>query len=132
MDARLCVRSRHLRPHLVIKVSMQIIYSFLVVFRTGVHQRSQQMPHVIAFISRSVSCQLLDALELLRRRHLRHGCLDRACTVLDPLLVKHGGVRVLVVRFTSDEFAEGHLELREPFEHGLLEAQMASVQEEGD
>ena len=45
------------------------------------------MAHVVALVARRVSCQLLDVVKLLRCRNRSHRCLNRACTVLDPLLV---------------------------------------------
>ena len=87
---------------------------------------------MVALIPHCVSCERLDLLELRLRRLDCHRVLKRICTVLDPFLIKDWSVRVLVVFLTLDELSQGEFKLRQVFKHHLLEAQMTSVEKDGD
>jgi len=109
---------------------MQVIDSFLIVLSEGIDQTCQKVAHMVAFVPRRISCELFNIVHLVGCGGLCHRSLNGARTLLDPLLVEHGRMRVLVVGLAAEVLANGQLELRQTLKHHLLEAQVAPIQKQ--
>ena len=128
LHTRLRVCFGHLGPHLVVEIPVQIVHCLLVVLGHRVHQAGQQMAHVETFVARGVSCETLNLGHLLGGRRLCHGGFNASSTLLDPLFKQERRMGVLVVGLPEDELAKRDFQLRQGFEHHLLESKVAAVE----
>ena len=90
------------------------------------------MLHVIALVPGCVSCETLDAIQLLFRWLDCHGSFKWVCTILYPLFVQYRSVWVLVVFLSLNKFGQRNFKLRQILEHHLLEAEMTPVEKNGN